>query len=405
MDYDHVFVLDQIEKLTTPDVAYRPRRVPGSPTHEMTLGIAYKFLSSRGISLSASHLVFQWLTWLLSLFLLFLVQKLLLKYLSPVAAFFAACVLALHPLFIWHAWAFMEDMFGLFFVLAGWFLIREKKDYDLAAISMAVGCGAKALGLGFALAGLIYILAREGKYRAMRYALVSGVLLFFFYAPAFAWYGMSFKTMGTYVQHYGTNPLDRPAIGALLARDSVLFYIPVYGFLLWGYLRRFLKKDFRFFSFGDVWLLSLLPLCVMDFNKFGYRYIFYGATLISIFCLVKKLNEENSLDLICYWIMAGSVFFLAFRNPYSRSFFLFAIPPLLLVMAQKFKSKQFWVSVLVISFLPMFYYFQVRGKPPFFTLFPRGFYSAHIMAQDHARHNNEYNDGGLSVLTPILKIP
>ena len=77
-------------------------------------------------------------------------------------------------------------------------------------------------------------------------------------------------------------------------------------------------------------------------------------------------------------------------TPYSRSYFLLALPSALFLLGLKFKSHWFWLAMLLVSYIPMFYYFEVRIRPPFFELRTHGYYRSHLEGR-----TNEYNDGGM----------
>lgn len=399
MDYDYGNTINSVLHHTTPEKGYRPARHPGCPTYELSLAFVYKPLARMGINFPEAQIIFQWASWIFAIGLALLFFQCLLVVLSPLSAFLATVTLLLHPLFLWHKWAGVEDMFALFFVFLGWYLLREKKDLDLASMVAALGAAAKAFGFVYGFAMLVYVFVRYGRIKALRFGFLYAVLAFFFYAPALYFYGMNLREMFA-TQHYGIPPHDRPAIGWVLARDTIQFYLPVAFALGLAYARRWQKGVFSFVAQCDIWLLALLPFCAMDYKRFGYRYFFFAVSLFFLGRLLWRVKEGNNKDLLAYWIMAAGIFYVAFSAPYSRSFFLFALPPLILLMAHRFKDWRFWLTTLLLTYLPMFFCFELRGKPPFLTVYSHGFYVSHIKGK-----GSEYNDTGMRLVKPLFKLP
>ncbi len=199
--------------------------------------------------------------------------------------------------------------------------------------------------------------------------------------------------------HYDSSPGDRPAMGWNFLKWTVHLYIPLSIWLGYLYAGRFFKKVWRPEKLEDIAILALLPLCFMDYYKFRYSVL---VKLIGIgvcaYAIYQQRYRARFLTEVLPWLLAALVTIqMLFFAPYSRSFLLPAIPPLVLLIAQRMKGKAFWVACALITFIPMFNYFEVRGTAPYLRVSSRGYYRA-LIEQVSA----DYNDYGLQSSTYML---
>jgi len=382
LDHDSGNSFNRINAMATRPFPYSVDRRPGSPGYELPMAFLAKISYSFGASPEHVRKIILWTNWGGGFVVLLLLFNILKKRLGPMVAFVATMAMAVHPLYIWHSRALVEDVFSLFCVFVGWWLLRYEDEPDLAALLMAVGTAAKTFGLAYGVAGILYVSYLNGPKKGLRFALLFALSYFMLMLPSLAAVGMDVGALFT-TNHYGTSPASRPAIGWLMARDTFLYLIPMVVILGGAYGLRFLRRDFRLILRADIWLILFFPFMLMDYKNYTiYRIFLILVALTLLIPFVKKMiqdkTDKNRIDFICYAVMALMVFFAAFRAPYSRSYFLLALPPLILVLSYRFKSLYFWLMVVVVSYMPMFNYFDFRAKPPFVRVFPDGFYSAHL---------------------------
>ena len=184
------------------------------------------------------------------------------------------------------------------------------------------------------------------------------------------------------ISHYGTDPVERPKIGWWLARITILWWLPAFLFYSFYVGREFVKnKKVQSFDFiiGLFLMLCLVPEIP------GLKYIFY----ISFFLWFFK-NAKKQKKYFLYAALALSIF-ITMRTimaaPYSRSYLLFSLIPILILLIVRFRNLTFWIAMFILTFMPMFYYFHITIRQFFYA--DRGYYQA-ITKQNI----NDYNDTG-----------
>lgn len=405
MDYDGVGNVCKAY-VSGPPRSYAPTRQPGSPTYDLSLALYCKGLQVLGIDESRWLYWQQWLSTILFIAFLYFFYFDLRNFLSAGAGFLALLSLALHPLVLWFAWAAVEDMPALVLGYIGFFLLRnlQPRHWVWASLVLAAAATTKLSALGFFFASIFWSLAHRKKSEALTFIGFTSLLAALLYLPALVYFKMDLVSAIS-MPHHEIPFQERPGVGWDLIRFTFLWWVP--GTLFVGvdlFRRLILKKGDPKIQIVD---LFLVIFCVLGFfNIYSLKSIFLLMLVVAFFYwALESLRKRGLWDFVgskvfTHSTIVGFVTLQIFLSPYSRSYFLLALPSATLLLALRFKSIQFWLSMLLVSYLPMFYYFEIRVLPPFVQIRSHGYYRSHLEGR-----TSEYNDGGMYHIPSIIKWP
>ncbi|HBE01766.1 MAG TPA: hypothetical protein DC049_04740 [Spirochaetia bacterium] len=387
---------------------YGNSRPPGCPVYEFVSALIY-YPFKNILSPKYTRIFMQYFSLLLSM-LTIAVFYLKIKNLdkNPLLCFLAVLTMGLHPVFIWLSFSSVEEAFALFLMILAWKLAENNKTRIVAVILTAMALASKVSS--FALIPLILSEFLDEKDTANPYKIIKktaiplgsiiflGLLLFM---PVLVANNMNFKKVFTTI-HYGTPPADRPYIGTSLGRITILWWIPVSIWIIGFYLIKMIKiKKIPEINKYDFFILSFLLLILSP----GLLLLKLTTVVFLIYMLVFYYRQEknNPEFMLNYWknIFTGAAFALSLLAPllapYSRSFFYFTLIPLICLLILRFKNIYLWAVMIIISFLPMFFYYHIDLQAMAFNR--HGFYRAHINNRD-----NDYNDFGYFNSNPKTRI-
>ncbi|HOW28818.1 MAG TPA: hypothetical protein PK876_10005, partial [Elusimicrobiota bacterium] len=143
---------------------------------------------------------------------------------------------------------------------------------------------------------------------------------------------------------------------------------------------------------ADLWLMLFLPFCFMDFNNYiAYFYFLLIVTAIFMFIQTRDVPQADNAAFSSLVVCIVVTVVATMSAPYSKSYLLFSLPAIILLLTRRFKTTLFWALVALLTFIPMLLNYRLRGKPPFILLYKHGYYRSHIRSLD-----NQYNDFGFN---------
>lgn len=404
MDYDSGSITSLAVHLLEKPQGYVPTRHPGSPVFELGVAALCKIFTIFGATTEAAWgRILQWMNWFLFMGFMAIFYFDAKKATNRVTGLLMSLCLVLHPLFLWSGWALVDDIPALFFGYLGWRLVYKGKNLEWAALAVAVAINCKAFALAYFIASLANLIAQKNHRRLARFTAMTILLSGLFYLPAFAAFQFSLKQALT-TENYGSVLSYRPIVGWALIRQTVLIHLPLLVWLLGVYSARLWKKQTTLAHFADPLIGLIVIWGFILFNEFHFDMI-VGLTMFATFWTAAHHQDKQTRELFFSSILPLSlavlvVTALMLTSPYSRSFFLLALPPLLLLVGHRVSSRYFWFATVIIGFVPMFHYFQIGAHYPKILVFEHGFYDALI--KQHAR---EYNDTGIYNTPAIFVYP
>ncbi|OFZ82627.1 MAG: hypothetical protein A2583_07995 [Bdellovibrionales bacterium RIFOXYD1_FULL_53_11] len=339
----------------------------------------------------------------------------------PCVTMLATLAFTLHPLFLWHSVAVVEEMFTLFFFMLSWWLIEYKSIRSVSLLFFSVAAGAKLSVLGLFPLLLLEIVNPQDIKASVKdvlvFSLSTVLLVFMFYLPVLSHYGMSFSAWNEGIRYfqvlYGQTDLwKRLAIGNFLLRATInwrvilIFLLVVnFAFVLF---KIFLRKKSQWLD----QLLNLKSVLIFDMLFFlavrqalpplePYHLLLWLPLIAyGTYYLFRNIHDlarvgrfiTNTLVVVSAVV---SLYF-CFLAPYSRSYFLFPLIPILYIMLIRFsdlfprRAVAIWLVIAVFSFLPNIRNFQLSFSE--LVVNKHGFYKALVN-----KEISNFNDHGFII--------
>ncbi|MEI6437730.1 MAG: hypothetical protein WCO69_03145 [Candidatus Omnitrophota bacterium] len=397
IDYDTGSVVSAIDHCLVMPGQFDVDRVPGSPSY-ILVSAAFIFwfrklagaVGSREILWGAS-VVMSWLC----LFTFYRRSKQVVGNYWVQGLMLLA--LGLHPIFFWHTFSAIEDMFAFFCFALTLSMLRRPGLDRLAWIIFATGVSSKLSLFGlFPLALAFHLrqdrgtdllsLGRQIVEPVMIVVLTSVLLIL----PAAAHFAMDPAQM-FYTDNYGTVFSQRFEVGWFLTRATILWWVPFGVYLIVEHIIRWVKeRKVSLIEMADIPILLVFVACLKPMFVLNWIIAAVSLIVIALYYLKARGNADREFQfakafLITFSIPLSIVFIML--ASYSRSFVLFALVPLLYGMSLRCRSVAVWVLIAAISFLSMFHYVQVTGRRVVIHQF--GYYEAFLKGM-----NNYFNDYG-----------
>lgn len=400
IDYDSPLVVAAINNCLGLNSHFAVDRIPGSPVYILTSAALMFWVKKFFGEISTSGAL-----WVLSILMSWLTLIVFYQRSKKIADShwiqgLMLLSLALHPIFIWHSFSAVEDMFALFCFALSLLMVRKQPLKNLAWIIFAMGVGAKISLIGtFPLVFAFYIDKDSGadalsviKQLAeplMIVVLVSVLLML----PAAANFGMD-PTVMFKTNNYGTVFKQRLGIGWFLTWTTILWWIPFGFYLIIQYVTRLVKyRKLTLIEIADIPVLLIFLACLKPrfiLTLVIVVIVFVSLIVIILYYLQAKGNANREFQfskaLLIVLSVPCSIIFIMLC-PFSRSFLLFALIPILYSMSLRCRSVIVWVFIAIFSYVSMFHYVQVTGKKIMIHDF--GYYEAFLKQK-----NNHFNDYG-----------
>jgi hypothetical protein len=434
-DYDHPAQSINTMKL---ERRYVPNRHPGSPLYEMGMGVLYhKVLaplagiaewrdgsrygadivrndSDQRIVTDSNFLIYlKLMSFACGLLILFLLYQDLSPVIGRLTASLIALTCSLHPVFLWMSVAWSEDIIALalgFLVLH--LASRRKLEWALPVLA-AIAVGIKFTAITFALATTI-LLAQRGLYAGrgdawrlpIRFLSIAAMLSGLFYLAPFIYFKMDLVHLFD-TPAYGTSPIQRVLIGIYMMRTVLLFWILFAVALVVGYSRLWIRGRRKILHAWDpalvLWVLISVVI-VKRITPLTVALLLFGFFLAAwTVRLVWRETDRTTYQLLPHIFVVLLTMAMVCLAPFSRSFFLPMLPSLMILLAHRFPKKSFWVAALVLSYAPMFYYFNLDLSKPNGSIYRDGFYAC-LLDPQRTRWNDVNDFGYKNERTPIIQI-
>lgn len=361
IDFDQYGLQGMFRDLYESGHGYKPDRNPGSPAFQLFLAWLLKpiFLA---YGIKALSLWVQWLNLaftLGSVTLFFGETQKITK--SKILQAIATLCFALHPLMIWHGFAFAEDPPALFFCLLCFRLAAKKDSWFWIPLCFGLGVGSKFFFLPY-----LFLVLHRAHFSQQKPAygetfslgIASFLSALSFYLVVFAAYNMD-ASKAFVSSNYGTAFWERPVMGWFLLRNTLHFWIPWAGFSFWGFCREKIQKKNPFAS--PYFIGLALSLC--------FLLPIWLATLVAAIFLVdllfrflpKALKIAQTENFALFVTSLGLVLVL-FLAPYSKSYLLPALPLVVLLALHLTQNPYFWIANLSLTILPLFFHFKPESE-------------------------------------------
>lgn len=397
IDYDSPSVVSTINNCLGANSHFEVDRNPGSPVYILTSAALMFWVKKFFGKVSTGATL-----WILSILMSWLILIVSYERSKKIADShwiqgLMLLSLALHPIFIWHSFSAVEDMFALFCFALSLLMVRKKPLKNLAWIIFAMGVGSKVSLIGtFPLVFAYYIDKDRGtdvvsviKQLAeplMIVVLVSVLLML----PAAAHFGMD-PTLMFKTNNYGTVFNQRLEVGWFLTRSTILWWLPFGFYLIIQYVTRLVKyRKLRLIEMVDVPILLIFLACLKPRFLLTLVIVLVSLIVIILYYFQAKGNADREFQfskaLLIVLSVPFSIIFIMLC-PFSRSFLLFALIPLLYSMSLRCRSVIVWIFIAIFSYVSMFHYVQVTGKKIMIHDF--GYYEAFLKQK-----NNHFNDYG-----------